>query len=84
VSFTMCDRRHLSDKDIPPDEDQCDQAGHELVAIVILGGEAAPGPVIFQVGKGIFAVSAVAVDSAPSSGVSPPGKALIESRHRGP
>ena len=62
MPFTMCGRGHLSDKNIPPGEDQCDKAGHELVAALVLGGEAAPGPVIFKIGKGVFAVSAVAIE----------------------
>ena len=59
VTFSVRGGRELSDKNIPSCENESDESGHELIAVLVVRGESAPGPIMFEIGESIFAVGAI-------------------------
>ena len=49
---------------VPPVVDQCHEAGGEAAAGEVVGGEAAPAPLVLQLVEDVLAIGSVAVELA--------------------
>ena len=61
MAFAMGIWRALTHKDVPPGVNEGSAARHELIAVLVVRGVPTPRPVMFEVGKVVFAVSSVAI-----------------------